>query len=470
MQPIRLWFEPDALTIHATICTTSTRTVMFSTTSSASRLEDRFVSAFKLQEGHTLNGNNAHVQGLRWQAIESFDRLGLPTSRAEAWKYTPIEKIVQRDYQLHTAPGRIIPDRDTVSRFVVPDLDAYVVVLVNGRFIAELSSVDHPSGGMIVTGLAEAGEAHADVVNHHFARYADSAGEAFTALNTAFTQDGLFVFVPRGLSVDKPLHVINLIQAEEAQWLNPRHLIVVEQGAELTIIESNHSLTQAPTFTNSVTEVFVGAEARAMLYRLQDEGAAASHVAGIQVYQERDSVFSGFTVTLSGEVVRNNMNVLPDAQHTESHLFGLFLGDGRMHVDNHTLVDHARPHCQSNELYKGILDDEATGVFNGKVYVRRDAQQTNAYQSSKSVVLTNTARMYSKPELEIYADDVKCSHGATTGHLDSEAIFYLQSRGITAQRARAMLLLAFARDVLENVTIEPLRVMLDHIVESRFHE
>ncbi len=217
-----------------------------------------------------------------------------------------------------------------------------------------------------------------------------------------------------------------------------------------------------------MTEVFVGAHAHVDRYEIQDESARTSIVNKVRAYQQTGSVFRNSTFTFSGEVIRNNVEILPDAEHCETHLYGLFLGDGVMHVDNHTLVDHARPNCFSNELYKGILDDKATGVFNGKVLVRLDAQQTNAYQSNKSILLTDTARMYSKPELEIYADDVKCSHGATTGQLDEDALFYLRSRGLTEKRARAILLTAFARDVLNNVVIEPLRVYLDTLVTARF--
>ena len=216
-----------------------------------------------------------------------------------------------------------------------------------------------------------------------------------------------------------------------------------------------------------MTECVVGPGARVEHYHIQDEGQGAARVSTLHTYQQGGSYFATLTATLSGTMVRNNLNFLPDAEHCETHLFGLYLGQDQMHVDTHTLIDHARPNCQSNELYKGILDGRSTGVFNGKVLVRPDAQKTNAYQSSKSVVLTETARMFAKPELEIYADDVKCSHGATTGRLDEEALFYLQSRGLRIHQARALLLQAFARDVIEHVHIEPLRAYLDEVIANR---
>ncbi|MCH8960119.1 MAG: Fe-S cluster assembly protein SufD [Bacteroidetes bacterium] len=255
---------------------------------------------------------------------------------------------------------------------------------------------------------------------------------------------------------------------DEDAFVQPRRLVVVEENAQLKLIQRLAPRTETRTFVNAVTEVFVGAHAHVDRYEIQDDPAHTSVVNNVRVYQQTGSVYRNSTFTFSGEIIRNNVTILPDAEHCETHLYGLFLSNGVMHVDNHTLVDHARPHCFSNELYKGILDDRSTGVFNGKVLVRRDAQQTNAYQSNKSILLTDTARMYSKPELEIYADDVKCSHGATTGQLDDDALFYLRSRGLTEKRARAILLTAFARDVLDNVVIEPLRAYLDTLVTARF--
>ena len=356
-----------------------------------------------------------------------------------------------------------------VEPLSIPGLEAHVAVLVNGQFSTTLSSLDDLPEGVVVAGLAHARDAHADLVEAHFARYADYKDEAFTALNTAFAHDGLFVYVPRHTVVEKPVLVIGLVTAGEDAFVQPRHLVVVEENAEVRLIQRRAPRTGAKTFVNAVTEVFVGAHARVDRYEIQDEPARTSAVNTVRAYQQTGSVFRNSTFTFSGEVIRNNVDILPDAEHCETHLYGLFLGDGAMHVDNHTLVDHARPNCFSNELYKGILDDKATGVFNGKVLVRLDAQQTNAYQSNKSILLTDTARMYSKPELEIYADDVKCSHGATTGQLDEDALFYLRSRGLTEKRACAILLAAFARDVLDNVVVEPLRAYLDTLVTARFN-
>ena len=431
--------------------------------------EDRFVAAFNKTEGLSLNGSGDGLQALRKEAIERFAALGFPARKAEAWKYTNIGKLLRREYAVQTDPAAAGAAEHDVEPFLIPDLDTYVAVLVNGRFSEALSRLDDLPEGVVVTGLAHAHATHAARIDAHFARYADYKDDAFIALNTAFAHDGLFIYVPRHTVVEKPVLVISLVAANEDAFVQPRHLAVVEENAQLTLIQRRTPQTETKTFVNVVAEVFVGAHAHVDRYEIQDEPATASVVNNVRAYQQTGSVFRNSTFTLSGEVIRNNADIVPDAQHCETHLYGLFLADGAMHVDNHTLVDHARPNCFSNELYKGILDDKATGVFNGKVLVRLDAQQTNAYQSNKSILLTDTARMYSKPELEIYADDVKCSHGATTGQLDEDALFYLRARGLTEKRARAILLAAFARDVLDNVTVEPLRAYLDTLVTARFH-
>ena len=431
------------------------------------RLEDRFVTAFEMNVGRTLNGTNKKLEDARQTAIERFRELGFPAVKAEAWKYTNIGKVLQRDYNVNLAATETDVSREDVAAHLIPGLDGHVVVLVNGRYVSELSNIGELPAGVIITGLEEASRRHAEIVNTYFGRAANDK-DVFTALNTAFTLDGLFVYIPRGKTMEKPLHVVNLIATDDELFLQPRNLIVFEEGSQGRLIETVGARSEAHTFTNAVTEVFVGARAIAELYTVQNSGPRASLVSNIEAHQDSESVLSTFTITLSGEVVRNNLTVVPDGEHCETHLFGLFLPTGNTHVDNHTLVDHAKANCMSNELYKGVLDDHGSGVFNGKVFVRRDAQKTNAFQENKSILLSDTATMNAKPELEIYADDVKCSHGATTGQLDREALFYLRSRGISERRSRGMLLHAFARDVIDEIRIEPLRTFLDERLSERF--
>ena len=432
------------------------------------RLEDRFVSSYETHVGRTLNGTNAKLQELRRSAIARFDLLGFPTTKNEAWKYTNIAQALRREYKVQLSAGKADVEPDVLSSLKVPDLDAHSVVLVNGTFSEELSSIEALPDGVIVTGMQQAARVHAEILNRHLGRYADYADDAFTALNTAFTLNGLFVYVPKSKVLEKPLFITNLLTVEEDVFLQPRNLFLFEENSQAQVIHSSHGRTQSNTFTNAVSEVFVGTRAVVGMYFIQDEGELASQVSNTYVHQEEASVFSLHTVTLTGEVVRNNVSIRPDAEFCETHLYGLFLSSGKMHVDNHTLVDHAKPNCVSNELYKAVLDDASSGVFNGKVLVRPDAQKTNAFQENKSILLTPTATMNSKPELEIYADDVKCSHGATTGQLDKDALFYLRSRGIPMTQARGMLLHAFVGDVLETIPVKPLRVLLDRKVTERF--
>ena len=432
------------------------------------RLEDRFVSFYETHVGRTLNGTNAKLQELRSSAIARFNSLGFPTTKDEAWRYTNIAEALRREYKVQVSPRTAGLDRDALAPLMIPDLDAHSIVLVNGAFSEELSAIGALPDGVVITGMQQAARSHAAVLNRHLGRYADFSEDAFTALNTAFTLSGLFVYVPKGKVLEKPVHVINVLSVQEDVFLQPRNLLIFEENSQARVIHSSHGPAQSNTFTNVVNEVYVGSRAVVGMYLVQDEGELSSQVSNTHVYQEEASVFSLHTVTLTGEVVRNNVTVLPDAEFCETHLYGLFLTSGRMHVDNHTLVDHAKPNCVSNELYKGVLDDRSSGVFNGKVLVRPDAQKTNAFQENKSILLTPTATMNSKPELEIYADDVKCSHGATTGQLDKDALFYLRSRGIPATQARGMLLHAFAGDVLETIPVKPLRTLLDRRVTERF--
>lgn len=439
-----------------------------STTTEKISTVDRFVQAFERLNGSTLNGS-ATVAGLRTEAIRRFAELGIPTSKNEAWKYTNIEKALRHDFVLSPSPSVEI-EHAQLERYLLRGLDAHIVVLVNGRFSADASRIGALPRGVVLCGFADAANLHADLVSRHYGRYVNARNEAFAALNTAFATDGVFLYVPPDVALARPVHVLSLVTTDQDLMMQPRLLYAIEAGAKATVIETAHGSSRRRTLTNSVTEAYVGPNARFEHYKVQDLGDLATQLYNVQVYQERDSVFTTTTVTLSGQLVRNNLSFLPDAENCETHLYGLFLGRGRSHIDSHTLVDHAKPNCFSNELYKGILEDESTGVFNGKVFVRRDAQQTNAYQSNKSIVLSERAQMYSKPELEIYADDVKCSHGATTGQLDPEALFYLRSRGLTERQARALLLQAFARDVVDNIGVEPLRRMLDDYIMERFHE
>lgn len=435
---------------------------------------ERFAEARERLSGSQAAGRIADLRSTGMAYLRS---LGFPGVKDEAWKYTPIAKALPTDISAASASDVEELNVD-VARLRVPGLTGPIVVIIDGQVSRRLSNLDGLPTGLTIESLRQA---DLDVDGNPFESFlgqiADPEHQAFEALNTAFLSDGLLLRVRRGVEVATPIEVLSLTTGHHS-LVQPRLLYVADEGSRLTIVENQQSLStatdssEAPSdapsevFSNVVCEVFAARDARVDHYRIQSEGPSAKQVCTTRIYQSGSSEVSTFTATFGGSLVRNNLHILPDAEHCETHLNGLFVAHGSQHVDNHTFVDHAQPNCESNELYKGILDGTATGVFNGKVLVRRDAQKTNAYQSNKSIVLSDTARMYAKPELEIYADDVKCSHGATTGQVEAEALFYLQSRGIPRDRAMRMLLGAFAGDVLALIAPDTVRSYVESLVDN----
>ncbi len=413
-----------------------------------SHFADRVLSAHGLMIQNE-NGDVASFKGLHASAIQSFEQLGFPSRRSEAWKYTPVTKWLTDDLEFERPDGLGPVDLPDWLRTI----DGYVAVSTDGVFRPELSRLPTDDSAALVMGLSEAVVAHGDLVMKHLGAYAPHKAEVFPALNTAFVKNGLFVLIRSGQTLDKPLFVTDIPTGSRALLRQPRNLYIAESLSSGMIIEYMDKADGCSGFENSVTEIVVGSGARVKHGHVFDRGEDSSLVNSTYVYQDKDSYFSTNHVTLTGSLVRHNLNFLPDAEGCETHLLGLVAARGHMHVDIHSFVDHAKPNAFSNELYKCILDEHSTGVFNGKVMVRQDAQLINAYQSNRCILLSEDARMYSKPELEIYADDVKCSHGATTGQLDDDAIFYLRSRGLREQDARLLLLQSFAAEVLDEIGV-----------------
>jgi Fe-S cluster assembly protein SufD len=430
----------------------------------------------------SLNGQSASpVHTLRKQAMTRFIELGFPTVRHEEWKYTNIIPTVKHDFA--TLPNTLAHESTTLTKadvepFLVPSMQAQVLVVVNGVFAPELSSIAAEQGVEVMS-FAEALQNHASEVEQHFAQYAAYKDDAFIALNTAFAHDGVFVKVARGVRAETPFHLVFVNDSRQKSILaQPRNLFVLGDNAEVTILETYHSLTPTdgtarglvPAFTNVVSEAVLGANAVFHHNKIQNDTDNTTFIGTTQAHQAASSVFNSVVVTLGGGLVRNNLNSTLAASGTDTHYYGLTLVGGKTLVDNHTFMDHAMPHCTSNELYKNILDDHSTGVFNGKILVRPDAQKTLAYQSNRNILLSKNAAMNNKPQLEIFADDVKCSHGAATGQLDEEPMFYLQARGIGKEQARAMLLYAFAGEIIEKVSNERLREYIAAMVAARLHQ
>ncbi|MCH8123655.1 MAG: Fe-S cluster assembly protein SufD [Bacteroidetes bacterium] len=418
-------------------------------------LEDRILTRHAAFMAN-LNGSQPFLLGLRSNALQAFQSLGFPGRKSEDWKYTPVTKWLDASLQMaesHDEPVLAVPP-------VLKQDNRYLAVSVNGIFRADLSELPGAEQNVVVCSLADAFKDHTELVQSHIAKQADYTSEAFTALNTAFLGNGLFVWIPDGASLDYPLYVTDICTDPNRSLIQPRNLFVVGANATGTILEWYDGPGHPSCFENAVTEFYVGPSSRVNHIYVFDRGESADLINSLFVYQEKDSYFATNHLTLSGRLVRYNLNFLPDGEGCETHLLGLVLARNEMHVDVHTFVDHAKPNSISNELYKCILDGNSVGVFNGKIMVRQDAQLINAYQSNRSVLLSDSAHMYSKPELEIYADDVKCSHGATTGQLDEEAIFYLRSRGLRQEEARLLLLESFAREVIEQVDDEAIRAYL----------
>ncbi len=405
---------------------------------------------------------------LRQRAAEIFSGLTVPTTKHEEWKYTNLKNVLARPYTF-AAATEVVPDR--VAHFMeqYEEGTANVLVFVNGFFVSEHSHIASAESAVAICSLQEAWAKFPETVEKHFGQYAGFTDHLFTAMNTALASEGTFVWIKPGQVVEQPIIIHYIADAHAGNTIaQVRNLFVAGAGSQATIIEHYNSTTSefAP-LTNMVTEIFVAPNARLDHYKIQNEEANASHIGMTKAHQERDSYYANTTISLTGQVVRNNLHIDIAGSNCEAFMNGLMAITGNTLVDNHTAVDHQMPHSQSNQLYKGLLDGKSSGVFNGKIFVRPDAQKTNAYQSSKNILLSESANMDAKPQLEIWADDVKCSHGHATGALDEEPLFYLRARGITLDNARALLMFAFAADVLARVQYEPVRRYTERIIAQR---
>lgn len=404
----------------------------------------------------------------RKEAYEAFKKLGLPEPKAEEYKHTPVTRILQKKFSFDkpsTAAGSL-----NASDFFIPGIKGNVIVLVNGNFSKELSSiVSTPE--ITISNLSDALSIKENVAANYLGKFADVKSDAFSAWNAAAWTHGVFIQVPDNTVVKEPVLIYNIHDAREGQVISAsRNLFIVGKSSEVTIVEKFDSLGEHPNFSNSVTEAIVGPNADLELYSVQNDEGNRFQQGLTHIHQSDSSRVNTFTFTLNGKLVRNNLQMALDGEGIESHMFGLYLVTGDTLADNHTVVDHRKPNSFSNEIYKGIMDGNSKGVFNGKIYVRPQAQKTNAFQANRNILLSDKAVVNTKPQLEIWADDVKCSHGCTTGQLDDEAMFYLQTRGINKETARAMMLYAFAVEILENVKNPELKEYFDHLVSERLHK
>jgi Fe-S cluster assembly protein SufD len=407
----------------------------------------------------------AWLRTLREDAIRRFRFQRFPTTRDEEFRFTNVSAIADRAFDV---AGVVPATSGTLKRrFVIAGLDAHELVFVNGRLAPALSSVGDLPKGVRVTNLATTLVDEPHLVEPYLGRAIKFEMQGFAALNTALAEDGAIVLIPADVVVDRPIHLLYLTDAPTPIAAHPRTLIVVGRHSQVQIVETYAGAEGPAYFTNAVTEIF-GAEGSQVEHcRVQRESLSSYHVSGTHLHLARAAVFASENVTLGGALVRNDVNAVLDAEGINCTLNGLYLVDGDRVVDNHTTIDHAKPHCESHELYKGILDDRGKGVFNGKIFVRLDAQKTDAKQTNQVLLLSDDATINTKPQLEIFADDVKCTHGATVGQLSEEQLFYLKARGVGEAHARAILIHAFASDIVERIQVEPLREYLEQILLER---
>lgn len=415
-----------------------------------------------------LNGQSkSTVHQVRRAALAQLQAAGLPAARDEEYKFTNLTKALVKNIDFDQPIPAFSLDASAISSIQVEGLDAYKLVFLNGEYNAPLSD-PIAIEGLTVLPFQTALKEKQDVVEEYFGKKADLEADPFIAMNTAFSMNGVFIQIADKVRVDKPIALYFIGDCANAQLsYQIRNLVVAGKFTQATIIEKFDNIGAHESFTNVVNEFSVDDSSHIQYFKIENDTDKAYHVSNTYASQAASSTFTANTIALNGAMVRNNLNIKIDGEGCEAHMNGLYVLKGKTHVDNHTVVDHAKPNSYSNELYKGIMDDKSRGVFNGKIFVRQDAQKTNAFQSNKNVLLSDNATINTKPQLEIWADDVKCSHGCTTGQLDQDALFYLQTRGIQKDKARAILLRAFASDVLENIDNEAIKKYLEAIITQR---
>jgi Fe-S cluster assembly protein SufD len=408
------------------------------------------------------------LEGFRRRQLDNFSKWGIPGPRHEEWKYARVAQLFT-DKLSYLANRPALQSAD-IDPYRLPGAEAATeLVFVNGQYQPALSTVGHSASVMHIDTLASAARGvHGQWIEANIGHSAQYHPDGVHALNGAFAGQGLFVEVVKNAVLEAPVYVYHIVDSRAGfTFAQPRILVHVQAGAQLQIAEQYVNIGGQDSFTNEVIEIVAEADSVVDYYKIQNEGPLSNHVGTTHIRQAGKCLTNAVTITLGGGMVRNNLNMIMESAHGESHMYGLSLLDGKTLADNHTIVDNVQPHCFSNELYKAIMDGESTGVFNGKIFVRKDAQKTNAYQSNKNILLGEKATANTKPQLEIFADDVKCSHGCTVGRLDEEALFYLRARGIGEKSAKALLLHAFAVDVLEHIKHEQLRTHVDRLISER---
>ena len=402
----------------------------------------------------------------RKEALKRFEKSGFPSKKDESWKYTSLKSITQKDYSLSVKNNSVVELRD-VKKYFLNDIDSYKIVFVDGIFNPFLSKTSHDGMDICVLSAALSKNKYKKVIKKYFNKVVPQ-DESLASLNTSYTQEGAYVFIPKGVQPEDPIQIMHFSTGlNKPLWLQPRNLVIVEENASVEIIERHQSLKSNTGVTNSLTEIYAEKNSFIDYYKIQNDIESANLIDNTFIDQKRDSNVRVHTFSFGGKLTRNNLNFYHKGENIQSTLKGLTILEGNQHVDHNTLVSHAQPNCESHQDYKGIFSERSVGVFNGKILVDKIAQKTNAFQQNNNILIDNKSKVNTKPQLEIFADDVKCSHGCTVGQLNREALFYLKSRGIPEKEAIALLTYGFANNVLESVKIPNLKRRINTLISRK---
>lgn len=426
-------------------------------------LKEKLISSFLAFENQT--DIDSPIHDVRSEAMKIFEEKGFPSKNDEAWKYTSLNSILKHDYSVFPKEESAL-EYNTIKKYFIHDIDSFKIVFIDGKYSSHLSQTTHDGMDICLMSSALTKPKYRILIENYFNKIATK--ESLSSLNTAFSSEGAYIHIPKNKLVQKPIQIIHFSSGNEAAlMLQPRNLIVVDENSHVQIIERHQSLTDNPVLTNSVTEVFANKRAIVDYYKIQNDNENASLIDNTFINQKQESVASVHTFSFGGKLTRNNLNFFQKGERIDSTLKGVTIIGNKQHVDHNTLVHHIEPNCESHQDYKGIFGDSATGVFNGKVIVNKEAQKTNAYQANNNILISDKASINTKPQLEIFADDVKCSHGCTIGQLDESAMFYMKTRGIPEKEAKALLMYAFSNNVLSSVKIPEIKQRITKIIANK---
>ena len=426
-------------------------------------LKEKLLSSFIAFENRT--NIDSYVHDIRSEAIKQFESIGFPSKKLENWKYTSLKNLLNTDYSVLPETNNVLEFKN-IRKYLIDDIDSYKIIFVDGKYCSHLSETTHEGMDICILSAALTQSKYELIIENYFNKIALKDG--ITSLNTAFSNEGAFIHIPKNKFVEKPIQIIHFSTGNEASLMfQPRNMIVVDENSQVQIIERHQSLSENKVFTNSVTEIYADKKSIIDYYKIQNDNLQASLIDNTYVNQQRNSIFSMHTFSFGNELVRNNLNISQNDEFIETIIKGVTIIGDKQHIDHNTLIQHNKPNCNSHQDYKGIYDNKSTGVFNGKIIVEKQAQKTNAFQSNNNVLLSDKATINAKPQLEIYADDVKCSHGCTVGQLDKNALFYLKSRGIPEKEATALLMYGFANNILESVKIPEIKTRINHIIANK---